>query len=186
MKKKLSWNLNRILLYKIGTCELLDILYFSWIYHIYEILRDILQLLRSLSLNLTDYINLFKAPLRKNRFEKVLLFWGLKKEHKWQMQQCYLHFNHSNRLNNFIFMSVFSSSVYFNGCTASCQQNECVPEHLFSANWGFETMSLKMFSKIKYLKWDIRWKEPARMFHFIRRNIKLILRSNCNEFFASK
>lgn len=98
------------------------------------------------------------------------------------MQQCYLHFNHSNRLNNFIFMSVFSSSVYFNGCTASCQQNECVPEHLFSANWGFETMSLKMFSKIKYLKWDIRWKEPARMFHFIRRNIKLILRSNCNEF----
>lgn len=67
-EKKLSWNLNRILLYKIGTCELLDILYFSWIYHIYEILRDILQLLWSLSLNLTDYINLFKAPLRKNRF----------------------------------------------------------------------------------------------------------------------
>lgn len=79
MKKKLSWNLNRILLYKIGTCELLDILYFSWIYHIYEILRDILQLLRSLSLNLTDYINLFKAPLRKNRFKKSPPFFGIEK-----------------------------------------------------------------------------------------------------------
>lgn len=78
-EKKLSWNLNRILLYKIGTCELLDILYFSWIYHIYEILRDILQLLRSLSLNLTDYINLFKAPLRKNRFKKSPPFLGIEK-----------------------------------------------------------------------------------------------------------
>lgn len=78
-EKKLSWNLNRILLYKIGTCELLDILYFSWIYHIYEILRDILQLLCSLSLNLTDYINLFKAPLRKNRFKKSPPFFGLEK-----------------------------------------------------------------------------------------------------------
>lgn len=79
-EKKLSWNLNRILLYKIGTCELLDILYFSWIYHIYEILRDILQLLCSLSLNLTDYINLFKAPLRKNRFKKSPPFFGIEKK----------------------------------------------------------------------------------------------------------